>query len=67
VLQMDAPILVKAKIPRQGDLLSDLVLRVQVPDIFSKAYISEDGLGNYVLDRKYIITHLIVGSSPHII
>jgi hypothetical protein len=53
VLQMDAPILVKAKIPRQGDLLSDLVLRVQVPDIFSKAYISEDGLGNYVLDRKY--------------
>lgn len=53
VLQMDNPILVKAKIPRQGDLLSDLTLRVQVPDIFSKAYISTDTQGNYVLDRKY--------------
>lgn len=53
MLQMDAPILVKAKIPRQGDLLSDLVLRVQVPDIFSKAYIRQDISGNYVLDRKY--------------
>jgi hypothetical protein len=53
VLQMDAPILVKAKIPRQGDLLSDLALRVQVPDIFSKAYVSQDLSGNYVLDRKY--------------
>jgi hypothetical protein len=52
LLQMDNPILIKAKIPRQGDLLSDLVLRVQVPDIFSKAYISED-LSGYVLDRKY--------------
>jgi hypothetical protein len=53
VLQMDAPILVKAKIPRQGDLLSDLVLRVQVPDIFSKAYVHTDEAGNYVLDRTY--------------
>jgi hypothetical protein len=52
-LLMDSPVLVKAKIPRQGDLLSDLVLRVQVPDIFSKAYVSQDSQGNYVLDRKY--------------
>jgi hypothetical protein len=47
---MDAPILLKAKIPRQGDLLSDLSLRFTLPDIFSKAYIS----GNappYTLDR----------------
>ena len=52
-LQMDAPILVKAKIPRQGDFLSDLTLRVTVPDIFSKAYISQDEHGNFVLDRAY--------------
>ena len=51
ILQMDAPILVKAKIPRQGDLLSDLVLRIQVPDIFSKAYVSTDISGAYILDR----------------
>jgi hypothetical protein len=50
---MDAPILLKAKIPRQGDLLSDLVLRFTLPDIFSKAYISQDEAGNYVLDRAY--------------
>ena len=55
---MDAPILIKAKIPRQGDLLSDLVLRFQLPDIFSKAYVHyEEGTGGaegqYVLDRKY--------------
>jgi hypothetical protein len=53
LLQMDAPITVKAKIPRQGDLLSDLVLRVQLPDIFSKAYIRQDQSGNFILDRKY--------------
>lgn len=50
---MDAPVLLKTKIPRQGDLLSDLVLRVALPDIFSKAYISEVGRGEYVLDRAY--------------
>jgi hypothetical protein len=38
-LMMDSPILVKAKIPRDGDLLSDLVLRLDVPEIYSKAYI----------------------------
>lgn len=38
-LMMDAPILLKAKIPRQGDLLSDLVLRLTLPAIFSKAYV----------------------------
>ena len=52
-LTMDAPILLKAKIPRQGDLLSDLVLRLQLPDIFSKAYIHKDLSGNFVLDRAY--------------
>jgi hypothetical protein len=53
LLLMDAPILLKAKIPRQGDLLSDLVFRFQLPDIFSKAYISQDTSGNLNLDRKY--------------
>ena len=52
-LQMDSPILLKAKIPRQGDLLSDLVLRLSLPDIFSKAYIHSDVQGNLILDRKY--------------
>ena len=57
-LLMDAPILIKAKIPRQGDLLSDLVLRFQLPDIFSKAYVhyeegAEGADGQYILDRKY--------------
>jgi len=53
LLLMDAPILLKAKIPRQGDLLSDLVFRFQLPDIFSKAYISQDMSGKLNLDRKY--------------
>jgi hypothetical protein len=38
-LLLDSPILVKARIPRNGDLLSDLVLRVDVPEIYSKAYL----------------------------
>lgn len=41
-LQMDAPIIVKAQIPRNGDLLSDLVLRLDVPEIYSKAYVTSD-------------------------
>lgn len=53
LLLMDAPILLKAKIPRQGDLLSDLVFRFQLPDIFSKAYISQDMSRKLNLDRKY--------------
>lgn len=40
-LQFDAPILLKTRIPRDGDLLSDLVLRVDIPDIFSKAYLDK--------------------------
>jgi hypothetical protein len=51
ILQADAPILLKAKIPRQGDLLSDLVLRFTLPDVFSKAFITQDPSGNLVLDR----------------
>lgn len=52
-LQMDASILLKAKIPRQGDLLSDLVLRIQLPDVFSKAFVSRDLLSRLTLDRVY--------------
>ena len=52
LLMTDAPILLKAKIPRQGDLLSDLVLRVNLPAIFSKAYLRKavDLSGNPILD-----------------
>lgn len=39
-LFLDTPILLKAQIPRVGDLLSDLVFRCDLPDIYSKAYIS---------------------------
>jgi hypothetical protein len=53
VLLMDAPILMKAKIPRQGDLLSDLVLRFELPEIYSKAYIREGQGGDLILDRKH--------------
>jgi len=52
----DAPILVKAKIPRQGDLLSDLVLRFTLPDIFSKLYLnsqSDISGTTFTLDRSY--------------
>jgi len=51
-LLMDAPIIRKAKIPRQGDLLSDLVFRFTLPDIFSKAYLNVSG-GTLVMDRAY--------------
>ena len=61
LLLMDSPILLKAKIPRQGDLLSDLVLRINLPDIFSKAYFQtdasgnpiKDAAGNFLLDRAF--------------
>ena len=55
LLQMDSPILLKAKIPRQGDLLSDLVLRVTLPDIFSKIYFEAepDASGNPIVSRMY--------------
>ena len=54
LLLPDAPILLKAKIPRQGDLLSDLVLRINIPDIFSKAYLrpAVDQYGNPILDAN---------------
>jgi hypothetical protein len=52
LLQMDSAVLLKAKIPRQGDLLSDLVLRFTLPDVFSKAFISAAG-SDYALDRAY--------------
>ncbi len=51
-LQLDAPIVVKARIPRDGDLLSDLVLRLDIPEIYSKAYITYDASGNPVLTRE---------------
>jgi hypothetical protein len=50
-LMLDSPVILKAKIPRSGDLLSDLVLRIDIPDIYSKAYTSTDSSGNTVLDR----------------
>ncbi len=50
-LNLDAPILVKARIPREGDLLSDLVLRLDVPEIYSKAYIDYDVSGNPYLTQ----------------
>jgi len=42
-LQMDAPILLTAKIPRNADLIRDMVLRVTIPDIFSKVYLNGSG------------------------
>ena len=53
LLQMDAPVLLKAKIPRQGDLLSDLVLRMQLPPIFSKAFIYKDDAGDDIVERSF--------------
>ena len=41
-LRMDAPITLKAMIPRNADLLSDLCLRVTIPDIYSKLYVDAD-------------------------
>lgn len=72
-LNLDTPINVKARIPRDGDLLSDLVLRVDVPDIYSKAYIDTSGtltqslqefkwvrqLGVHIIER---VTFLIGGT-----
>ena len=54
-LQMDAPIQIKAKIPRQGDLLSDLTLRVTLPDIFSKLYVTRLNrtTDTFTTDRRY--------------
>jgi Major capsid protein N-terminus/Large eukaryotic DNA virus major capsid protein len=52
LLLTDAPILLKTKIPRQGDLLSDLVLRINLPDIFSKAYLRPAG-SSFSIDRQY--------------
>ena len=54
LLLTDAPILLKTKIPRQGDLLSDLTLRITLPDIFSKAYLrpAVDQYGNPILDAN---------------
>ena len=43
-LLMDSPIILRAKIPRNGDLLSDLVLRLDLPEIYSKAYITGGAL-----------------------
>jgi hypothetical protein len=37
-MAMDAPTLLKAKIPRHGDLVRDMVLRFSLPDIYSKVY-----------------------------
>lgn len=44
-LSYDQPILLKAKIQRIGDLMSDMYLSFQVPDIYSK-YITPDADGS---------------------
>lgn len=41
-LRMDAPITLKAIVPRSADLLSDLCLRVTIPDVYSKLYTDKD-------------------------
>ena len=41
-LRMDAPITLKTTIPRSGDLLSDLTLRLTIPDIYSKLYTNNE-------------------------
>jgi len=41
-LRMDAPITLKAIIPRSAELLSDLTLRLTIPDIYSKLYTDQD-------------------------
>jgi hypothetical protein len=48
-LKMDAPITLRAKVPRNADLLSDLCLRIAIPDVFSKAYVNNA----QDLQRKY--------------
>jgi hypothetical protein len=48
-LKMDAPITLRAKVPRNADLLSDLCLRLTIPDVFSKAYVNNA----QDLQRKY--------------
>jgi hypothetical protein len=40
LLKMDAPITLRAKVPRNADLLSDLCLRLTIPDVYSKVYIN---------------------------
>jgi hypothetical protein len=42
-MQMDAPILLTAKMPRSADLIRDMVLRINLPEIYSKVYLDESG------------------------
>lgn len=49
LLKMDAPITLRAKVPRNADLLSDLCLRLTIPDIYSKVYINN----SLVVQRLY--------------
>jgi hypothetical protein len=42
-LQMDSPILLTAKVPRNADLIRDMVLRINLPEIYSKVYQNPDG------------------------
>ena len=41
-LRMDSPITLKTTIPRSADLLSDLTLRLTIPDIYSKLYVNAE-------------------------
>ena len=49
LLKMDAPITLRAKVPRNADLLSDLCLRLTIPDIYSKVYVNN----SLIVDRLY--------------
>jgi hypothetical protein len=42
-MQMDAPILLTAKMPRNADLIRDMVLRINLPEIYSKVYLDSEG------------------------
>jgi len=53
-LSWDTPITLKTKIPRNADLLSDLYLRIDLPDIYSPsndAFQWIDGLGEYIIQE----------------
>jgi hypothetical protein len=50
-LRMDSPITLKTIIPRSADLLSDLTLRLTLPDIYSKLY--TDNFYNLVRNYEF--------------
>lgn len=47
-MSMNAPILLTAKLPRNADLVRDMVLRIRLPDIYSKTTTYTDSSGNVI-------------------